>query len=125
MKKVAIGVDVGGTNTAIGVVDELGNVMVKDNIETPSHGDINQYISDLADAIKALEQGYNVAVVMRVKRKAIKPETWSEFPVIDGDESDLRFMDARGGHIVGLTAKGKARYDKSGFVREVYESFNI
>lgn len=54
MKKVAIGVDVGGTNTAIGVVDELGNVMVKDNIETPSHGDINQYISDLADAIKAL-----------------------------------------------------------------------
>ena len=78
-----------------------------------------------ADAIKALEQGYNVAVVMRVKRKAIKPETWSGFPVIDGDESDLRFMDARGGHIVGLTAKGKARYDKSGFVREVYESFNI
>ncbi|MFW5755472.1 MAG: ROK family protein, partial [Tangfeifania sp.] len=54
MKKVAIGVDVGGTNTAIGVVDPEGNVMVKDNISTPSHGDIDRYISDLADAIKEL-----------------------------------------------------------------------
>lgn len=54
MKKVAIGVDVGGTNTAIGVVDPEGNVMVKDNISTPAHGDIERYISDLADAIKEL-----------------------------------------------------------------------
>lgn len=54
MKKVAIGVDVGGTNTAIGVVDAEGNVMVKDNIPTPSHGDVDMYISDLAAAIKEL-----------------------------------------------------------------------
>jgi glucokinase len=52
MKKVAIGVDIGGTNTAIGVVDKEGNVMVKSSISTPSHGDIEKYISDLADAIK-------------------------------------------------------------------------
>jgi len=51
-KKVAIGVDIGGTNTAIGVVDQSGNVLVKNNIETPSHGDIDRYISDLAIAIK-------------------------------------------------------------------------
>jgi len=54
MKKVAIGVDVGGTNTAIGVVDPDGNVMVKDNITTPAHGEIDTYISDLAAAIKEL-----------------------------------------------------------------------
>lgn len=54
MKKVAIGVDIGGTNTAIGVVDDLGNVMVKDNIITPSHGDIDRYIDDLSLAIKEL-----------------------------------------------------------------------
>ncbi|OFX53174.1 MAG: glucokinase [Bacteroidetes bacterium GWB2_41_8] len=54
MKKVAIGVDIGGTNTAIGVVDDLGNVMVKDNINTPSHGDIDRYIDDLSVAIKEL-----------------------------------------------------------------------
>lgn len=54
MKKIAIGVDIGGTNTAIGAVDDLGNVMVKDNIATPSHGDINRYINDLAVAIREL-----------------------------------------------------------------------
>jgi len=54
MKKVAIGVDIGGTNSAIGVVDAEGNVMVKGNIPTPSHGDINKYIADLAEAIREL-----------------------------------------------------------------------
>lgn len=54
MKKVAIGIDIGGTNTALGVVDQHGNVMVKDNIPTPSHGDINQYIEDLAITINDL-----------------------------------------------------------------------
>ena len=54
MKKVSIGVDIGGTNTAIGVVDTEGHVLVKSNIETPTHGDINLYISSLSDAIKEL-----------------------------------------------------------------------
>ncbi len=54
MKKVAIGIDIGGTNTALGVVDQQGNVIVKDNIPTPSHGDINQYIEDLAITINDL-----------------------------------------------------------------------
>jgi len=54
MKKVAIGVDIGGTNSAIGVVDQEGNVLVKGNIPTPSHGDVNRFITDLADAIREL-----------------------------------------------------------------------
>ena len=54
MKKVAVGVDIGGTNTAIGVVDEMGHVLTKDGISTPSHGDINVYIDDLALAINKL-----------------------------------------------------------------------
>ena len=37
-------------------------------------------------------------------------------PVVDGDASDLRFLDQRG-VIIGLKAKGKARKDTSGFVR--------
>lgn len=54
MKKVAIGVDIGGTNTAIGVVDGEGNVMVKDSIPTPSHGNLDRYIEELTVAIKEL-----------------------------------------------------------------------
>jgi hypothetical protein len=39
-------------------------------------------------------------------------------PVVDGDETDLRFIDPT--HvIVGLRAKGDAKKDRSGFVVEV------
>lgn len=54
MKKVAIGIDIGGTNTAIGIVDHEGNVLIKDHLLTPSHGNINQYIEDLSTKIKEL-----------------------------------------------------------------------
>lgn len=64
----------------------------------------------------AIQQGYNVAVVMRVGRKEAKPVTWSGLPVHDGDETDLRFLDPPS-HIVALFPKGKARKDTSGFVR--------
>lgn len=76
------------------------------------------------DAMKALEQGYNVAVVMDLKRKDKKPETWGGYPVIDGDLNDARFLDEKGGHIVALCAKGQARKDKSGFVRNPNGGFN-
>jgi hypothetical protein len=36
--------------------------------------------------------------------------------VINGDESDLRFLDPVG-VVVGLKAKGKAKRDTTGFVR--------
>jgi len=56
MKKVAIGIDIGGTNTAIGVVDQEGHVMVKDAILTPAHGDVNLYIEELTNSIRELIQ---------------------------------------------------------------------
>lgn len=75
-----------------------------------------------AEAIKALETGYNVAVVMRVKRKEAKPLKWSGYPVHDGDETDLRFLDPPK-HIVALFPKGRARKDTIGFVRDKDASF--
>lgn len=54
MKKFSIGIDVGGTNTAIGVVDQDGNVLKKDSIPTPTHGDINKYISDISVSVKEM-----------------------------------------------------------------------
>ncbi len=56
MKKVAIGIDIGGTNTVIGVVDQLGNVIINNTIQTPKHGDIDVFINDLATAIKELSK---------------------------------------------------------------------
>ena len=43
------------------------------------------------------------------------PEKYKGFTVINGDETDLRFLDDKN-VIVGLTAKGKAKKDNSGFV---------
>ncbi len=54
MKKIAIGIDIGGTNTVIGAVDQDGNVMVNRTIDTPKHGDFGKYISDLSSEIKEL-----------------------------------------------------------------------
>lgn len=58
----------------------------------------------------ALNLGFNVAVVFKQL-----PKTYLARPVVNGDETDVRFEDARG-VIVGLTAKGKAKKDNSGFV---------
>jgi hypothetical protein len=54
----------------------------------------------------------NVAVVF--DNKDI-PKVWNGFKVVNGDETDLRFLD-QPGTVVGLYAKGKARKDTSGFV---------
>lgn len=66
-------------------------------------------------ALGAIENGMNVAVVFRT---ADYPKTFMGLTVVDGDESDLRFLDPSRS-IVGLKAKGKAKKDTSGFVREV------
>jgi hypothetical protein len=69
--------------------------------------------SNDADARLVLSRGGNVAAVWR---KDLPVSLWG-YPVINGDETDLRFLDVRG-VVVGLKAKGKARKDASGFVRD-------
>jgi hypothetical protein len=60
-----------------------------------------------------LNSGGNVAVVFR----GALPKTWKGFRVLDGDESDLRFLDGKG-KVIGLVEKGLAKKDESGFVVE-------
>jgi hypothetical protein len=60
-----------------------------------------------------LQSGGNVAVVFRKQL----PQTFLGFPVVSGDDTDLRFLDGRG-VVVGLTEKGLAKKDKTGFVLE-------
>lgn len=70
-----------------------------------------------ADASFVLARGENVAVVFR---DGILPDTYMGYPVVDGDETDLRFLDKKG-CIVGLKAKGRAKKDTTGFVKTVSE----
>jgi hypothetical protein len=60
-----------------------------------------------------LALGGNVAVVFR----GTLPKTYLGYPVVNGDENDLRFKDPKG-VIVGLVEKGLAKKDETGFVVE-------
>ena len=64
-----------------------------------------------ADVMKALEQGYSIAVVFDEV-----PATWNGVPVVDGDLDDLRFNNTHLDLVIGLKAKGRAKKDTTGFV---------
>lgn len=66
-----------------------------------------------ADVARAVAQGMNVAAVFDRL-----PTEYMGRPVIDADEHDLRFLDAKN-TISGLKAKGRAKKDTSGFVRRM------
>jgi hypothetical protein len=66
---------------------------------------------NINDVLAAKQAGLNIAVVFKKEL----PKTYLGLPVINGDETDLRFLDPKG-VIVGLKAKGKAKKDTSGFV---------
>lgn len=70
------------------------------------------------EALQALENGLNVAAVFRVARSKDLPSRYMGREVVDGDLSDARFLDPRN-VIVGLRAKGEAKKDTSGFVKDV------
>lgn len=69
-----------------------------------------QKYNKLAQLNNALSR---IAVVFRSAE--IIPDTFLDRPVINGDETDVRFMDDKN-VIIGLYAKGKGRKDQSGFI---------
>ncbi len=91
----------------------------------PSNYDLTFSRSETNDleVLENLRNGRRVAVVGNTKIGETIPTTHtaidgSVWPVIDGDITDVRFNDSHG-VIVWLSAKGKAKKDKSGFVVQV------
>lgn len=64
--------------------------------------------------------GGNVAIVFE---KGL-PETWQGYKVVNGDDTDLRFLDPEN-VVVGLKAKGKARKEHKGFVVRELPMVNV
>jgi hypothetical protein len=87
------------------VVNRLEKELPKNYNLTFSRSEDNE-----KDCEKALELGFNVAAVFKTL-----PEKWMGREVVSGDETDVRFADAKG-VVIGLTAKGRAKKDLSGFV---------
>ena len=53
------------------------------------------------EALRSLSNGHNVAIVFATPKHNL-PATWHGYNVIDGDLSDDRTADPRGGTVVGL-----------------------
>jgi len=67
--------------------------------------------SNWSEAKKALNHGINVTVCFEGKL----PKTWRGYRVVDGDKTDIRFLDPKG-VIVGLSPKGDAKKGEHKFV---------
>lgn len=72
--------------------------------------------------IKAVEAGMRLAVVFR--KASDIPEIFLRKQVVNGDESDLRFLEPQG-VVVALYAKGQAVKDSSGFVVDSFKNIPI
>jgi glucokinase len=64
MKQVAIGIDIGGTNTIFGIVDKNGDFISRGSIKTETHPDYTIFMSTLCEAVKKMinesEAGFEV-----------------------------------------------------------------
>jgi len=54
MNKVVAGIDIGGTYTKLGIVDQEGNVYAETSISTDTHKEIDTYMEHLAGAVREL-----------------------------------------------------------------------
>jgi glucokinase len=64
MKEVAIGIDIGGTNSVLGVIDREGNCLAESCIPTQTHSEIELYLKDLAyDVQRILDDMTEIVVV--------------------------------------------------------------
>lgn len=54
MKELVVGIDIGGTNTKIGIVDREGNLLHHTSIETTAYIEVEDYFNGMADTVKML-----------------------------------------------------------------------
>ena len=67
MKQIAIGIDIGGTNIVLGLVDQNGNVLAKDYFSTAKYNDITEYTNKLSGNInKLLERLSQIEVNLHI-----------------------------------------------------------
>src|SRR5512146_2231526 len=55
-RQIAVGIDVGGTNTVFGFVDREGNILGEDRIKTGQYDEIEVYVAALYEKIMMARQ---------------------------------------------------------------------
>lgn len=59
MNKFAVGIDIGGTNTEIGIVSAEGDVLVRSVISTTKYNDVDSFVAYVAQEIKNMGSKLN------------------------------------------------------------------
>jgi hypothetical protein len=129
-EKVAVIVD--GTRLANNIMALFPSVQFYDYTKYPPHLRAslprNYHLTfsrsestDWETVTDMLDNSQNVAVVFAVnaRRGEALPKSYRGYRVLDGDKTDERFIDGATGVIIGLSMKGKAKHDTTGFVMEV------
>lgn len=62
MKRTAIGIDIGGTNTILGIVDMDGNILNSNSMPTKTETDYHSYMNSLVDLINESIESLNEKV---------------------------------------------------------------
>ena len=112
------------------IYDRLGNTPKNYHL-TFSASEINTELWN-----KALKRGFQVAMVfgsqpgktsrstgLYIKNPQALPKVYQGYKVVDGDNTDLTFLQPNG-VIIGLRMKGKAENDTTGFVKRDYKQAN-
>ena len=57
MKEVALGIDIGGTNTVFGCIDSKGNCLATGSLPTQKHAAIEDYLNELFFEVESAMNG--------------------------------------------------------------------
>ena len=58
-RQIALGIDIGGTNTKFGLVNHRGEILAKDTMRTDTHENIEDFIDELYTSIQPLIDKYS------------------------------------------------------------------
>jgi hypothetical protein len=81
-------------------------------------------VTPKAISLKGLINPDNHRAAVVFHRREDIPATFRGWPVVDGDDTDVRHIEPRG-VVVALYAKGKAKHDQSGFVQHAGRDYPV
>src|SRR5687768_5918146 len=53
-QQLAVGIDIGGTNTKFGIVDRRGNILYQDRMSTKAHEEVTMFLEELHQRLSKL-----------------------------------------------------------------------
>ncbi|MCZ4694329.1 ROK family protein [Ancylomarina euxinus] len=89
MKEIALGIDIGGTNTVFGLIDREGICIAEGTLPTQKHADVEDYIDELFQAINTEKE--NLPYDVDIKGIGIGAPNASYYTGTIEDAANLRW----------------------------------